>query len=388
MKWFYKLQNKYRILIAIGAWVLTVIFASATSGLMEDERYSTIISITGCILLAVSIVFTVFTVKANKRERGTEDKQSDSTVTDQPKTSGNYSVNPVTTVNAVTKPATINYFKNEPVATERYGNALNTTDTPSHRDFGKWVGVNDSKEQLARFKRACLAENTPVEVVAEEARGVFSGAHGVYNTTLESCTCVDFQRRNLPCKHMYRLAIELGLIEGDVQTDKSRIISPDQPGMSLDDAVDIAETLSPYGQTVLREILLDLTYRNKNVHTKEKGCDYSEVLDSGIVEETSDGIVTVDGLKKERRNLCIYLGRRNEDDYYYDPATEQYISLPKGAKYSATISVSTDGSSVESGIAFPDDEVTAQLEKRGLNRCHAYNEARRNVKENVNSRRD
>lgn len=27
-----------------------------------------------------------------------------------------------------------------------------------------------------------------------------------YNTTLQSCTCEDFKKRNLPCKHMYRLA--------------------------------------------------------------------------------------------------------------------------------------------------------------------------------------
>ena len=27
-----------------------------------------------------------------------------------------------------------------------------------------------------------------------------------YNTTLQSCSCQDFQQRHLPCKHMYRLA--------------------------------------------------------------------------------------------------------------------------------------------------------------------------------------
>lgn len=34
-----------------------------------------------------------------------------------------------------------------------------------------------------------------------------------YDTTLRSCTCYDFQERQLPCKHIYRLAVELGVVE-------------------------------------------------------------------------------------------------------------------------------------------------------------------------------
>lgn len=33
-----------------------------------------------------------------------------------------------------------------------------------------------------------------------------------YDTTLRSCTCEDFEMRRLPCKHIYRLAVELGII--------------------------------------------------------------------------------------------------------------------------------------------------------------------------------
>lgn len=357
MKWFYKLQNKYRIFIAVGAWVLTVIFATATSSLMDDESYSLIISVIGCILLAASIFFTVFAVKANKRKSSTPQTQLNRPVV-HAQTSVSYEVKPRIIVNSI-------------------DNILKTDGITPPRDFGKWNGINGGKEQLARFKRACLAENTPVEIIPEEARGVFSGAHGIYNTTLEDCTCVDFQRRNLPCKHIYRLAIELGLLEGDMQTDKSGIISPDNTGLSLAAAVDITETLSPYGQTILREILLDLTYRNKRVHKRNSGCDYSEVLDSGLVEETTEGIVTADELKSERRNLCIYLGRRNEDDYYYDPDKEEYLPFPKGAQHYATIDIGLGVSSSEFGIEFPDDKITAELDKRGLNRCHAYNASRR-----------
>lgn len=34
-----------------------------------------------------------------------------------------------------------------------------------------------------------------------------------YVVTLEECTCPDFEKRGKPCKHMYRLAHELGVFE-------------------------------------------------------------------------------------------------------------------------------------------------------------------------------
>ena len=45
--------------------------------------------------------------------------------------------------------------------------------------------------------------------------GIFSSTSDMdyYETTLSNCTCYDFAERNLPCKHIYRLAVELGVIE-------------------------------------------------------------------------------------------------------------------------------------------------------------------------------
>lgn len=45
--------------------------------------------------------------------------------------------------------------------------------------------------------------------------GTFSSTSDLpfYSTTLSSCNCYDFQSRNLPCKHMYRLAVELDIVE-------------------------------------------------------------------------------------------------------------------------------------------------------------------------------
>ena len=50
-----------------------------------------------------------------------------------------------------------------------------------------------------------------VSVDADNQTCVISGSSSTpYQVTLDSCTCADFAIRGLPCKHMLRLAIELG----------------------------------------------------------------------------------------------------------------------------------------------------------------------------------
>lgn len=55
-----------------------------------------------------------------------------------------------------------------------------------------------------------------------------TGSSGdVYKTTLNSCSCFDFASRGLPCKHIYRFAIDHGLIEGfpKIKPKQSKIFS-------------------------------------------------------------------------------------------------------------------------------------------------------------------
>lgn len=43
-----------------------------------------------------------------------------------------------------------------------------------------------------------------------------------YKATLKECRCTDFMRRQLPCKHMYALALEMGIIEeSDIKRSKT-----------------------------------------------------------------------------------------------------------------------------------------------------------------------
>lgn len=50
------------------------------------------------------------------------------------------------------------------------------------------------------------------------------GKSGIYTVTLDSCTCEDFRRRQRPCKHMLRLALEMGVLLSVSEEDKSKFI--------------------------------------------------------------------------------------------------------------------------------------------------------------------
>ncbi len=72
------------------------------------------------------------------------------------------------------------------------------------------ASIHSDSEQIKRQKSAITAKLTPVSIDPVLCSGNFKGSRSsAYSTTLNSCTCVDFSRRGLPCKHIYRLAYEL-----------------------------------------------------------------------------------------------------------------------------------------------------------------------------------
>ncbi|MFQ9567866.1 MAG: SWIM zinc finger family protein [Roseburia inulinivorans] len=74
--------------------------------------------------------------------------------------------------------------------------------------------IHCDHKQVDRQERS---ENYPFKFQIDKFHkiGVFSSTSELpfYVTTLSNCTCADFESRHLPCKHMYRLASELGLIK-------------------------------------------------------------------------------------------------------------------------------------------------------------------------------
>ncbi|MCX4270528.1 MAG: SWIM zinc finger family protein [Lachnospiraceae bacterium] len=83
--------------------------------------------------------------------------------------------------------------------------------TPAERLWKRWTFVEGEKAQ-ARKERAAYGELTPTYIDTELKYGLFAGTtNGKYRTTLRRCSCPDFKKRKVPCKHMYYLAAKCGV---------------------------------------------------------------------------------------------------------------------------------------------------------------------------------
>ena len=83
------------------------------------------------------------------------------------------------------------------------------------KDWPCWdVSIHADQAQIERQGRA-MTYPFSFKINRKKQTGIFSSTSDLpyYSTTLSECNCYDFQQRNLPCKHMYRLAVELGVIE-------------------------------------------------------------------------------------------------------------------------------------------------------------------------------
>lgn len=83
------------------------------------------------------------------------------------------------------------------------------------KEWNDWDSkIHCDEKQVERQGRAMhypfIFEINKIEMTAK-----FSSTTDLpyYDTSLSTCNCYDFQERQLPCKHIYRLAVELGLIE-------------------------------------------------------------------------------------------------------------------------------------------------------------------------------
>lgn len=103
-------------------------------------------------------------------------------------------------------------------AEEEYQNNLAIASDKFLNGYGENFHCRDS--QYVRFKRACTKYEVG-SIVSLNKRKLcceFKSSTKydvIYRTTLDSCTCPDFSEYNKPCKHMYKLALELGVISPD-----------------------------------------------------------------------------------------------------------------------------------------------------------------------------
>ena len=80
-------------------------------------------------------------------------------------------------------------------------------DSPLWEAWNHEVHGKPERERMARAS-SCR----PISISQDAMTGIFEGSNGEeYTTSISSCSCYDFQDRQKPCKHMYRLIAELRL---------------------------------------------------------------------------------------------------------------------------------------------------------------------------------
>lgn len=115
--------------------------------------------------------------------------------------------------------------------------------------FGPWTEHDhQSGKQQKAVSKAILSQTTPISVDSDKQTAVFWGSgKAPYQTSISSCTCSEFIRFKVPCKHIYRFAMELGIIDMPYKTGMSSG-KRNEIQLAFEDALDLVEALSPEAQ--------------------------------------------------------------------------------------------------------------------------------------------
>lgn len=262
--------------------------------------------------------------------------------------------------------------------------------------WGKEIHTTDYANK--RIKSAKSAKLTPIKIDKDDCYGYFQGSHGRYETFLDYCPCGDFHRSKLPCKHIYRLAIELGLMNIDVENNASAILTPENERVSLDETIDIVEELSANAQHALLAIASKIRSTTPT-YLVSLNKEITELLNAGIIFDANPDKYKIDFGKKneiiellssenidfdkkskknELEELCVkYIPEKAKERFGY----LKYITIPTKfssskihyylhRKYDSEICFDTNMNYESSGVRLldtdlPDDDVTNQLIKRG-----------------------
>ena len=148
---------------------------------------------------------------------------------------------------------------------EKEANINKTTNTSTSYNeirFGNWDSeIHWTIAQRERILRAKNSNMTPGLVDHTTKTAKFQGSKGTYQTTLNSCTCPDFKSRQLPCKHIYKLAMQLGEMDIDVSHNISH--NDNKPNYVNEDNTE-AHTVN------INIDVDDIINRAKNSTTEEK----------------------------------------------------------------------------------------------------------------------
>lgn len=172
----------------------------------------------------------------------------------------------------------------------------------------QWKDCHKSSDQKKRIASAEKAACTPISLDKDTCCGSFKGSSGTHTTTLANCSCIDFNRRRLPCKHMYRLAMELGLFQANFSSDLSAIVEPGEKKEKLYNTVSIIETLTETQQRLLHEAIRSVN-SSRPTTCCETTPDLYALINANLLEPVTDVVQCLSNYKKtELKTLADSLG--------------------------------------------------------------------------------
>ncbi len=119
------------------------------------------------------------------------------------------------------------------------------------------IDIHNDPEQVKRRNTATSTDYIPISL--SDSSGVFRGSKKNYDTELSNCACRDFALRRKPCKHMYRLAYELGVYMFD-----GVVSDPSKAKKRIDDVMPVVFSLPDELQLLYRDICYSCGKDNKN----------------------------------------------------------------------------------------------------------------------------
>lgn len=144
-----------------------------------------------------------------------------------------------------------------------------------------WGKIRNTEEQEKRKQRACQPEYTPLHMSKDYCN---IGILNTYVTSLSSCSCKDFQRRQKPCKHMYRYAHECGAYRLEYPVVRDAYI---HMKVRQDDALRMLDNLTIYDLQVLISVYEkcgDYHRNAPNMKIKKGNSSIKKLIDKGLVE--------------------------------------------------------------------------------------------------------
>lgn len=175
----------------------------------------------------------------------------------------------------------------------------------------------------------------------------------IYHVTLYSCSCQDFQIHHRPCKHMYRLASEVGgLLAYDTSSQREQILSFNQQAFDAErliSAAKKAQSAATKETAAVQKLMTDTSQAHPWLADLYADCIYifEDKLEQEMRNKLNPAKSSADKLriiKNEKRQLAAQCKSLEYQLHFYEslfPWLEDFKEIPPAEAYQAYLA-STD----------------------------------------------